>query len=166
LTDLGVWARILIVGGGIPTHPGTVLTGTTIIGKRQTLIALVLSAVYLAETLVLGVAHHHSCTGCAHSSQTAARQESGQAGASVPVCACSHENAAESKSPRSPRPTRTPNHDQEDCSVCQYLAQGSLHIECDCLPQSGDDVEIIEPARPALYMASLRVSRYSRGPPA
>lgn len=135
------------------------------IGKRQSHIAILLSVVYLAEILVLGVAHHHSDLGCMHSPGTGHGYHADEHGADAHACPCSHEDA-ESEPSRDSTPSRAPCRDDDNCPVCRYLAQRSLRTDCDCLPHISDDVEFFEPALPVLYVASFRLSHYSRGPPA
>lgn len=135
------------------------------ITKRQSHIAIFLSAVYLAEVLVLGVAHYHPGLGCVHSSPLVHGHHADAHEDHAHACDCSHEGA-ESESSRDSAPTPAPLHDDDNCPVCQYLAQRSLHVDCDGLLQISDDVEILKPARPVLYVASIRVAHYSRGPPA
>ena len=135
------------------------------IARHRSYIAILLSAVYLAETLALGVAHYHPDFGCAHSPRTDHGHHAGEHKAHAHACPCSHEDA-ESKSSRDSTPTRAPCHDDENCPVCKFLAQRFLEVDRDCLPHISDDVELLKPARAVLYVASYRLSHYSRGPPA
>jgi len=145
------------------------------IARLRCYIAILLSAVYLAGTLVVGVAHYHSDLGCAHSPLTS----HGHHGQPDPhACHGAHEHDghghacpfsqedADSGSSEDSKPTRAPCHDDDNCPVCQYLAQRSLHVDWDCLPHISDDVELLKPARPVLYVATFRLAHYSRGPPA
>ncbi len=135
------------------------------IARHGSYIAILLSAVYLAETLVLGVAHYHPDLGCAHSPGTGHGHHVDEHEAHAHACPCSHEDA-ESKSSRDSTPPRAPCHDDDTCPVCRYLAERSLHVDWGCLTLISDDVELLKPARPVLYVASYRVAHYSRGPPA
>jgi len=157
---LEILTRIILIG-----HRSFQLLSTVMIAKLQPYVAILLSAVYLAETLVVGVAHYHSDLGCAHSPLASHGHHANEHEACAHACPCSHEDA-ESKSSRNSTPTRTPCHDDDNCPVCQYLAQRSLHVDCDCLLQISDDVELLTPARSVLYVASFRLAHYSRGPPA
>jgi hypothetical protein len=133
--------------------------------KPRSYIAILLSAVYLAETLVVGVAHYHSDTGCAPSRLASHGHDGYEHEAHAHACPCSHEDA-ESEPSEDSEPTRAPCHDDDNCPVCQYLAQRSLHVDGDYLPQISDDVELLRPTRPVLYVATFRLAHYSRGPPA
>jgi hypothetical protein len=141
----------------------------TMIHKRRPYLAILLSAVYVSETLV-GVAHHHSGRGCAHSRRTehrvsAHRVSADAYAARTHACPCSHEKV-ESRSPQDSAPAREPSHDEDNCPVCKFLAQRSLGVDWGIPPHISDPVRLFCPGRPVLHVGSCHLSYYSRGPPA
>lgn len=165
-----ILTRIILIG-----HRSFQLLSTVMIAKLQSYVAILLSVVYLAETLVVGVAHYHSDLGCAHSPVAShghheqpdphACHGSHKHDAHTHACSCPQEHA-DSESSENPKPTRAPCHDDDNCPVCRFLAERSLHVDEGRLPHASDDVELLNAPRPVLYVASYRLAHYSRGPPA
>jgi hypothetical protein len=147
---------------------------TLMTGKLHSYIAILLSALYLAEPIVVGTTHRHCDLRCA--SAICAHEVPGESpahGACAGVCehqddvhACSAFGDAEPKSAENSPPPRAPGHDADNCAICRHLAQGPLDEAPVRLAAIGELVASLPPLRSALYVATVRLAHRSRGPPA
>lgn len=136
-------------------------------GKLRIYITILLSALYLAETLVVGVTHRHWCGSpplevC---DRNGLSEHEACDGIHEHTCSSVTEEAG-SKSEQDSQPPRAPCHDEDNCPICRHLAQRFLCEQPVSQPFSGELVELVQPVRPVFYAATVRLAHRSRGPPA
>jgi len=117
--------------------------------------AFLLSALSLAGTMLVGVAHHHCGEGCAHQpSDGSCHHEERQCCGGVHP----HPKPPPSRSP-------APMHDEDQCLVCRYLAERPLPVALVELPLISEAVEVLDSALAATDIASPPKSHHARAPP-
>ncbi len=139
-------------------------------GMVSRIAILCFSAVFLVETVLVGVVHQHADVACTH--DAAGDRVPGQADNALPAeahsqhqhGACAHPGQDAERQSIAPR-EKTPAHDDDDCVVCRYLAERSLTVNWVRLPDTCDRVGHVDAPRQVVDVASPLNTHFSRGPP-
>ena len=140
-------------------------------GMCSRIAILCFSAIFLVETVLVGVVHQHGDVACIHN---AARDRvPGQTDNALSAEAhshhqhgdCSHPGQDAERQSNAPR-EKTPAHDDDDCVVCRYLAERSLTVNWIGLPDVCKYVVHVDVPRQVADVASPLNTHFSRGPPA
>ena len=134
--------------------------------KLRPLLTTLFAAGYLAQVIFLGVAHHHTVDRCAHGSQCSVDLQGRSSEHEHPHGACEEPRChSPIEQQGGSKPTRKPAHNEENCSVCHFLAASSATAESVSLQQVGEIVDSIEFTPPVFYAVSLTQIHLPRGPP-